>query len=756
MRIIKKTYDNAQKNLIKELADKVGILYSTAEILYGRGFDTVEKIKDFLSPEIWEPISPFTMSGMSEAVDRIIQAKDNCETVVIYGDYDVDGICATTVLYRALKIFGIDAYTVIPERQNGYGLSEGVIDEVIDNYFPDLLITVDCGISAKNEVLYLQDLGVDVIITDHHEFPEELPETTIVSTKTKGQDYPYDNLSGAGVAYKLAYALIGDRANDYLDLVALATIADSMPLTGENRNIVYYGVELIKNGRCSKAITSLLYSSGAKDISSIGLSFSVAPKINAAGRMGDAYSALKLFLTDSQAERDVLIEKLCRYNVDRQQECETLYQSAKNKLKTGGNYGRSIVLYEKDWLSGMLGIVAARLTEEYGLPTVLFSEMDGVLHGSARSIGDVSIYDAISSASNLLIDFGGHSQAAGVTVSEENFEAFAHAFNDYIVTRYDDASFDKTIEVDYVLTSPFSLRFAKEISKFEPFGLGNKKPVILTTEDEVSARPIKVGSTHITVKTPKLEIMSFNGLKYLEPLNLSATKNVFFESSINAYNGREYAKGILKAVDFEYNESNEFYLLSLKNALSSIKGQENNNYQVIDSARLEEIINNAHANGRGTLFVVTNPKNYSKFDSLKKFNFCPLSLTVTGGKNAVLVGGNLLETDLSAYDLIVYVDKPHSVIKTLKTVFVNDIKSFEIPFKTQREDMVSTFRHITKNLDKTWLEICLGSEDNFQVAFCLEVFKELGFIIENQTVLKVDGVKKDLLESVIYSYFVER
>lgn len=754
MRIIKKTYDDAQKNLIKQLADKVGILYSTAEILYGRGFDTVEKIIDFLSPENWEPISPFTMSGMSEAVDRIIRAKDNGETVVIYGDYDVDGICATTVLYRALKIFGIDAFAVIPERQNGYGLSEGVINEVLDNYFPDLIITVDCGISAKKEVEYLADLGVDVIITDHHEFPEEVPETIIVSTKTKGQEYPYDNLSGAGVAYKLSYALIGDRANDFLDLVALATIADSMVLTGENRNIVYHGVELIKSGRCSRAVTNLLFSSGAKDITAVGLSFSVAPKINAAGRMGDAYSALKLFLTDSQAERDALIEKLCKYNVDRQQECETLYQSAKDKLKTAGNYGSSIVLYDKYWMNGMLGIVAARLTEEYGLPTVLFSEMDGVLHGSARSIGNVSIYDAISSTSELLIDFGGHSQAAGITVNEQNFEAFAVQFNDYIKNHYNEDAFDKTVEVDYVLSSPFTLRFAKEIAKFEPFGLGNKKPVILTTESEVSARPLKVGSPHITVKTPKLEIMSFNGVKYLDPLNLPTVKNVFFESSINAYNGREYAKGILRAVDFEYNESKEFTLLALKNALNSIKSKETSDYQEVDSERINQIINSAHANGRGMLFIVTNPKNYSRIENLKKFTLCPLSLTVTGGKNAVLVGGNVNETDLSPYDTIVYVDKPFKVLGKNKAVYLNSENSFEITFETKREEMISTFRYITQKINETWLDICVQSENEYQTAFCLETFKELGFIVEDQTVYKVDGDKKDLLESVIYSYFV--
>ncbi|MBQ3235310.1 MAG: single-stranded-DNA-specific exonuclease RecJ, partial [Clostridia bacterium] len=683
----------------------------------------------------------------------------NGETVVVYGDYDVDGICATTVLCKALKIFGIEAHAVIPERENGYGLTEGVLNEVLDNLFPDLIVTVDCGISAKNEVEYLNDLGVDVIITDHHEFPEQIPETIIVSTKTKGQDYPFEYLSGAGVAYKLASALIGDRADDYLDLVALATVADSMPLIGENRNIVYHGIELIKNGRCSKSLVSLLYASGVREISATGLSFTVTPRINAAGRMGDAYSALKLFLTDSQKEREELTEKLNRYNQARQQECELLYSDVKNKLKTGGNYGKAILLYDKSWKSGLLGIVAARLTEEYGLPAILFSELDGALHGSARSNGEVSIYDAIASASDVLIDYGGHSQAAGVTVSEENFESFAIKVNSFIEDNYEHSAFEKTIEVDYLLTSPFTLRFAKEIARFEPFGLGNKKPVLLTEEADVSVRQLKAGSPHLSVKTPKIELMHFNGVKYLKPLGVDVRKSIFFESSVSAYNGREQARGIVKAVDFEFEPTKEFCLLSLKNALLGIKTEGVVNYKSIGVSEAQSLVDSASAGGSGTLFVLTNPSNYPLYGKLSDFTTCPLALTVSGGKNAVLAGALLSESDISAYETIVYLDKPLSVVANdNQTVYVCDAPSFDLSkFKLNREEMGVYFRYIKEQalLRKPWLSVCLGAENSYQTAFALEVFKELGFFGEEEVIYLLSGVKNDLSKSEIYSYFTE-
>lgn len=760
MKIVRKTHDLREQNLIQDLAQSVGVLNSTAEILYGRGYNTKEKIIEFLSPEKWDRISPFTLSGMADAVERITTARDNGETVVVYGDYDVDGICATTVLCKALKIFGISAHAVIPERENGYGLTEGVINEVLDNLFPDLIITVDCGISAVKEVEYLKDLGVDVIVTDHHEFPSEIPDTIIVSTKTKNQEYPFEYLSGAGVAYKLANALIGEQADGFLDLVALATVADSMPLIGENRHIVYYGVELIKNGKCSKALMSLLYSSGARDVSATGLSFTVAPRINAAGRMGDAYSALKLFLSDSQKERDDLAEKLNRYNQARQQECETLYADAKQKLKTHGNYGKSIVLYDKAWKSGLLGIVAARLTEEYGLPTVLFSELDGALHGSARSNGEVSVYDAISSVSDLLLEYGGHAQAAGVTISEANFEEFANRLNKYVTENYDSSSFEKTVEVDYVLTSPFTLRFAKEISRFEPFGLGNKKPLLLSEDDSVSARPLKAGSTHISIKTPKVEFVLFNGLKYLPPLETDLKKSILFESSISSFNGRESAKGIVKAVDFAYSSDKRLSVLSLKNAFSALKLSNECDYNKMDKSGVLSLSKGVTAGGSGTLFILTNPDNYAKYPFLKDFTVCPLSLTVNGGKNAVLIGGDMSLVDISSYETAIYLDKPLRILSGgAKTVYVCDEPSYDLSqILTDRADMGVVFREIKElaKFNPTYLSIVLSSENIEQTVFSLEVFKELGFIEDNEALYFIGGVKKDLFESSLYRNFTEQ
>lgn len=757
MRIIKKTYNVSQQNLIDSLAKNAGILRSTAEILYGRGYDTAEKALEFMSPEKWEKYSPFTLSGMSEAVERIKEAKENGETVVVYGDYDVDGICATTVLVNSLKKFGISAHAVIPERENGYGLSEGVLNEVLDNLFPDLIITVDCGISAVKEVEYLKDLGVDIIITDHHEFPEITPDAIIVSTKTKGQEYPFEYLSGAGVSYKLSCALIGDEADAYLDLVALATVADSMPLIGENRNIVYHGVELIKNGRCSKALTSLLYASGARDISATSLSFTVAPRINAAGRMGDAYSALKLFLTDSHKEREELTEKLNRYNQARQQECEILYSDAKNKLKTGGNYGKVIVLYDKEWKGGLLGIVSARLTEEYGLPSILFSELDGALHGSARSNGEVSVYDAIASASDILIEYGGHSQAAGVTVLEENFEEFANRVNAYISENYGETAFEKTIEPDYVLTEPFSLRFAKEIAKFEPFGLGNKKPIILAEEQNVSARPLKIGSTHLAIKTPNVELVHFNGVKFLPPLETSVKKSILFESSVSSYNGKEQPKGIVKTISFTFSSNDDLAILSLKNALLSLCYKGANNFACAPVTSVKTLVNACNPSGHGTLLVLTNPDNFYEYDNLSSFSLCPLNLTVTGGKNALLIGGDLSTIDLSSYDEIIYLDKPLSVVNGVKST-VCELPSFDFSLvSTDRNVMGAEFRRIKELIKygKNRVDIIKESENPYQTAFSLEVFIELGFIHEDRALFIVDGVRNDLSNSKIYSAFSE-
>lgn len=374
-------FNDQEIQTINNLAKSCGLQFETTAILFLRGIDTKEKIDYFLNPGKHHFIDPFLLSGMKEAVERITLARDEEETVAVYGDYDADGVTATSILYYALKQFGINVVTVIPERENGYGLQTQIIDNLLDEHFPTLLITVDCGISGYNEVEYLKSCGVDVIVTDHHELPDKLPDCITVNCKIHS-DYGFEYLCGAGVAYKLAYALIGESADQFLDYVALATIADSMPLLGENRDIVYEGVNLIKSGKGHPSLNELIAVSNMREISSTGLAFTIAPRINAAGRMGNARAALDLLTTDDPNLIEELTIKLNAYNQQRQAECDKLYRDARQKLVATAYNKKIIVLSDVNWNSGLVGIIAAKLVEEFSRPIILFVNTDGKLHGS--------------------------------------------------------------------------------------------------------------------------------------------------------------------------------------------------------------------------------------------------------------------------------------------------------------------------------------------------------------------------------------
>ena len=314
-------FTDEQLNKIAALASKCGLTKTAASILYGRGVDTPEKVEAFVYPSRKHFISPFKMSGMKEACELIRRAKEEEWDVLIYGDYDADGVCASTIMGGALKDIGVNARVFVPERRNGYGVTVAALEEIFEDYFPQLVITVDCGISNAAEVEYLKESGCEVIVTDHHELPENIPDCICINPKFS-DGYPYDNLCGAGVAFKVACALEGEAAYKYLDFAALATVADSVPLLGENRDIVAEGLRLINTNprRCFSGF--LTKSQEAADAHT--LAFTIAPKINAAGRMGDAASALALFSeTDEKAVFD-LSARLTSYNQERQQRCDEL------------------------------------------------------------------------------------------------------------------------------------------------------------------------------------------------------------------------------------------------------------------------------------------------------------------------------------------------------------------------------------------------------------------------------------------------
>ena len=743
---------------IESIARKFGLFRETVEILFSRGIKTEKDVEYFLNPGKHHFKDPYLLVGMKKAVERIKMAKEAEETVIVYGDYDADGICATSILYSALKEFGVDAVPFVPERSEGYGLNNATIDKLIDEYFPELIITVDCGISCKNEIEYIKAAGVDVIVTDHHELPEELPDCTVINCKMES-DYGFDGLCGAGVAFKLATALIGERADKYLDFAAIATIADSMPLVDENRDIVYEGVKLIKSGRARSAVNELIAISNVKDINSTSLAFTIAPRINAAGRMGDAYSALKLMLSTDGREVEELAVKLNSFNVLRQKECDSLYKSAKSKLIENAYDKKIAILCDDGWNSGLVGIIAARLAEEFSRPVILFVGSSGSLHGSARSVEGVNIFEAIFACKKFLTDFGGHAQAAGITVSEGNYAAFKKAIEEYIDLNYGNEFFRPKKCAELMIEKKFSLKFAKELNRLEPFGTGNKKPLFCVKAQEVNPIPVKVGSPHLFLKTPQIDLLYFNGAPVYELLSSGALKSIVFEPNVSVYNNEESLKGYVKDVEYEVSPSErvvlDAYRVSLLTALT-----DNDDYLYVSDSMTAELVSENENSRYGTVYALFNPQNVNKYPSLASLD---RSLYFTANKN--LLNNVVIAPrahNIQGYRKMVYLDRPLgsvSFFEDVKETFINrGVRAFDY---SRLDVSKSTFANLFKAVKTYEFSKCENSVDfalkvdlgvsKMQLVFVMEVFVELGIFYFNKGVLRYnDAIKTNLNSSRIY------
>ena len=762
MIVYRNDYTQEQLNIIYAIAEKCQISFELAKIMYARGIDTEQKAIRFLNPGKHNFNDPYLLSGMADAVKRITHARDNDERILIFGDYDADGICATTVLFLALKDFGVNQVnTVIPERSQGYGLTHNLVESMLEEYQPGLVITVDCGISCKEEVAYIEDLGVDVIVTDHHELPDELPDCTIINCKIKNQAYPFDCLCGAGVAYKVGYALLGESANRYLDLVTVATIADSMVLLEENRDIVYEGINQIKYNP-HPALQKLIEVCSLKEITSTNLGFSVAPRINASGRMGDARCALDLLLETDPQNQIYYCNKLNEYNVARQSECEKLLKSAKAKLTAEHKTGKVIVLSDKNWNGGLVGIVAAKLVEEYNRPVILFTENDGLYHGSARSIESVNIFKAVNYCKNLLVDFGGHAQAAGITIHGENLAKFEQLITDYIDQNYHSEVFVSRTEVDGFLNSRLTVDFAKELNLLEPFGTGNRKPIFCIKVENLNAYPIKPNSPHVSFRTEYLDMLYFNGEKDLDVLNAPAEKLVTFEPNLSYYNGRVSLKGYVRSFEYEVSENERLNLECFKCDLLSIfnDGEE---AVSVDNEHIGSLVDEARRVGSGTIFVACNNENLSKYNlgGMRRDLFKPQQ---NSPKNALVL--SLKECDGSSFNQIIYLDKPFGKVATVIGVpnyYVAKLPAFNYKnLSVQREIFTEAFKLLKYNrfYGKSSVDVALGivSEtlSKKQIIFCLEVFIELGIFYFAQGTLQFNSaVRSELTKSKIYNAVLE-
>lgn len=755
--IYEKQSQSRDENLIKDISETFGVSLRFAKILTKRNINTVEQAKKFLYPSLSDLGDPFLMSGMKEAVDRI-NAVSPEEVIVVYGDYDVDGISATTILTKCLRLMGKTAYAVIPERSDGYGLSEAVIERALEEFCPDLLITVDCGISAVNEVEYLQDLGVDVIVTDHHEIPDTLPDCTIISCKLD-DDYKFNGLCGAGVAYNLSRALIGDKADEFLDMVALATMADSMPLIGENRILVTEGLKRIRQGKCIAAIKSLLKNANVKEITATSLSYSVAPRVNAAGRMGNANVALSAFLSEDEYEVGVFTEQLNQFNAKRQNDCEELYKSAKNKLSNKSPLMKVNVLYDKKWNTGLVGIVAARIAEETGKPTILFTESDGVWHGSARSNNSINIFEALKYATKYSENFGGHAQAAGVTVRYENLTDFENALDEYVSKTCDISDFTSVVYVDEIVKEPITIGYVEELEKLEPCGVENPRPLFAEYVGNAYATPLKYGSPHLSLKTNNFDFIYFNGVDDMKILNSDVVKALIYEPSASVFNGKKYAKGYVKSYKTEarFDDYTDFLLFSSQ--LDSISAK-TETYTEIDEKTTEEYIERAKREIFGTLFIACSSKTVKHYEEqLRGLDVTTYSTCKKSNLSTVCLG---IKGEITAlYSHIVFLDKPLNVSLNLPYDVEISVNVSQNGFDCQgvtadRKTLGEIYLALKKSEKKfTSIEDAAAVAGNGyglkEIAFAVKVFRELGLIeAKGGKFYAVHGAGKSLNDSEIY------
>lgn len=505
-----------------------------------------DELHDFLHPSLEKMSSPFVYDGMKEAAERICLAIQRKEKVLIYGDYDCDGICAISTLMLYLKD-KLDVFYFIPDRnKDGYGISIDALEKILSKHSPTLVITVDTGITAVDEIEYLKSRGIDTIVTDHHEPQERIPDCIVVDPKVARKGF-YD-LCGAGVALKLVEALGGrEEACKYLDVVAIATIADVVPLKDDNRIIAYYGLKQITTSP-RKGVKMLL---DQDKISAQDVMFRLAPRMNAAGRLNSAMKVVGLFLESDYFLLRTLTEELARDNSQRQDLCEKAVAEAKNMLKGADFENMGIIaLYSDSWEPGILGIACARLVEEFKRPTVLFAKNGDELRGSARSVPSVNIFELFSSLSNYFMGFGGHAQAAGVSMSVDQFDSFVKAANDKLMTEhtYDDFTHEIVCEMELPIDTDF-LRFAKELELLEPTGYQNPKPTFLLKGEGLRFERIGF-SQHVKYIGKHIDLMGFSKFA---PCLTAKTGRVDFEVSlgVNVFQNRETAQGIIQTLQFE-------------------------------------------------------------------------------------------------------------------------------------------------------------------------------------------------------------
>lgn len=778
----KKYYCTIDENSILEKSKKFNIEYKVMEIIMSRGYVSDSEISNFLCHKNNKYHDPFTLNGMAEAIKRIKEAIANKERITIFGDYDVDGISATAVMIKTFGYFNIEVSHFLPNRFiDGYGVTKETIDKVVKNFNPSLIITVDCGISCHDEVEYAKSLGVDVIVTDHHEIPAILPDCIVINPKLNNQKYPFNDLCGTGVAFKVAQALLGiDNAQFLLPIVGIATIADIVSLTDENRLIVKDSFSLMEK-YLPIGLKRMFDKNKVnfKKLQASDIAFKIAPKLNASGRMGDAEDSLLLYLQTNSKFIDSQIDKINNHNLKRQELCNDVYEDCKEMLRNKNiSEIRNICLYSPNWDQGILGIVCARLMEEYNCPVFLFSKLGNELKGSGRSIKDINIHTMLSSLQDILTTFGGHSVAAGLTLDISKFNEFVRRINEYVYTNINDSIFCPIKYYDCELsTYDLTDKFYNDLQLIEPCGAGNPKPQFLIQTEKINLTPLKNFQQHANINIgDNLNLIYFNYINNSSKLRLSNNHKFIFEITEKT---KTQIKGSVKQYVSDFSINKNYFNLLESFKFNQVYGiSDNIKYSTYPKDKLIDFIALTQTSVFGTAFVCYNPQLYSEFksnyDMSSVYNFNLINDLEKNAFNAIFIAPDNYNWAKN-YSNIIFIDEiidesfisQINQISNAKIFIPNTYKSTNIfnSLNLNRSYFITVFNELKKHTNKHFISV-LGlfnlvkknikiTFNNFYLIFL--VFKELNIINYNTdnlfNYITLDNNKKTRLESSkLYSF----
>lgn len=724
------------ENEIQALANELDVSRLFVEVCFQRGLTTKEDIEQFIQvDETWFH-DPYLLYDMDKAIERITDAVENFEQITIYGDYDADGMTSTALLYETLESLGANVNYFLPSRfKEGYGPNSEAFEQIISNG-TSLIITVDNGVAGHEAITHATSLGADVIVTDHHELPSVLPEAyAIIHPKHPKGEYPFPELAGVGVALKVAHALIGELPVEALDLAAIGTVADLVPLLDENRAIVYFGLKIIEQTQRIGLIQLFnLIDKKPSEITEETIGFQIAPRLNAVGRLGEATPCVELLITHDPSRAKELVQFVDEQNTERKQIVEDMANDVEEQLKQTATHEEVVVLADENWHQGVLGIVASRVVEKTNKPTLLFTidSETGIAKGSARSIEGFDLYVAFEQITELFIQFGGHSMAAGMSAELENLPEIQSRLSN-ILSEMEDLEGIQKIDATLPL-SEISTASIKEVMNLRPFGSGNEKPFIASeTVSVLQKRGVGVDGAHLKLlvgqDTEQLDIISFqNG--YMNDLLFEEQEvSVAGYLEINEWNGT--SKPQMQMIDIDI--PGPLLIDQRINQLKPVHFQRENTYFVFYDV---SVYKNALA-------------------------------SIPESSNAILLQTVEEATDFISEKEMVIVDCPTSIAIFKETIVGNDAAQIRCYFYKEthlfltgiptREDFTHSYKFFAthKDIDLINHGNTLSQHlklDNAKIFLIVKVFLEAKFVIIVNGVLNVveHPEKQDILKTKSY------